>query len=79
MAQQYRICLPIQETWVQSLSQEDPLEKEKATHSRYSPWDFQGCKELDTTYWLNNNNNHSMYIRCSTIFIDGMDNLRKDK
>ena len=24
------------ETWVQSLSQEDPLEKETATHSRYS-------------------------------------------
>ena len=48
-----------QETWVQSLGQEDPLEKEMATHSSilpgefhrqsmvgYSPW---GCKELDTT------------------------------
>ena len=30
-----RICLPIQEmeTWVQSLGQEAPLEKEMATHS----------------------------------------------
>ena len=50
-----------QETWFRSLGQEDPLEKETATHSRiliweipwtkgslegYSPW---GCKELDTT------------------------------
>ena len=54
-------CLPaIQETWVQSLDQEDPLEKEMTTHSStlawkipwmeepggYSPW---GRKELDTT------------------------------
>jgi len=54
-------CLPaMQETWVLSLGQEDPLEKEMATHSStlawkfharrslvgYSPW---GHKELDTT------------------------------
>ena len=52
--------LPASETWVQSLSQEDLLEKEMATHSSilvwriswteepgsYSPW---GHKELDTT------------------------------
>ena len=49
----------MQETWVQFLGQEDPLEKEMATHSSIlawiipwteewgnSPW---GCKELDTT------------------------------
>ena len=50
----------IQETQVRSLGQEDPLEKEMATHSSillgkfhgqrslvgYSPW---GCKESDTT------------------------------
>ena len=60
----YRICLPmqeIQETRVQSLDWEDPLEKDMAAHSiilawkipwtedpgrLYSPW---GCKELDTT------------------------------
>ena len=30
--------LPVmQETWVQSLGQEDPLEKEMATHSRFLP------------------------------------------
>ena len=49
----------MQETWVQSLGQEDPLEKRMATHSSilawripwreepgglYSPW---GCKESD--------------------------------
>ena len=50
----------MRETWVQSLSQEDPLQKEMTTHSTipawripwteepdgYSPW---GCKESDTT------------------------------
>ena len=48
------------ETWVRPLGQEDPLEKEMATHSSvlaweipwteepggYSPW---GCRESDTT------------------------------
>ena len=51
----------MQETWVQSLGWEDPLEKDMATHSSipawripgtgepgYSPW---GHKELDTG-WL---------------------------
>ena len=58
-------CLPAMwETWVQSLSWEDPLEKEMATHSSilawripwaeepgglYSPW---GRKESDTTELL---------------------------
>ena len=50
----------MQETWIQSLGQEDPLEKEMATHSSilawripwtedlvgYTPW---GRKELDMT------------------------------
>ena len=33
VAQWYRIHLPMQETQVQSLGREDPLEKEMATHS----------------------------------------------
>ena len=54
-----RICLPMQEIQVQSMSREDPPEKEMATHSSiltgnptdrglagYSP---QCCKELDMT------------------------------
>ena len=32
-------CLPgMRETWVRSLSQEDPLEKERATHSSTFAW-----------------------------------------
>ena len=48
------------ETWVQSLGQEDPLEKEMATHSSILAWRIPwteelgelqstGRKELDTT------------------------------
>ena len=36
----------MQETWVQSLGWEDPLEKGKATHSRILAWVH---KELDMT------------------------------
>ena len=36
MAQWQRIHLPMQETRVKSLYQEDPLEKEMATHSSKS-------------------------------------------
>ena len=53
----------MQETWVQSLGWEDPLEKGMATHSSilswripwteeaggYSPW---GCREVDMTEQL---------------------------
>ena len=42
VAQWYRVHLPMQETWVQSLGQEDPLEKEMETHSstlaKQIPW-----------------------------------------
>ena len=51
--------LPIRETWVQSLGQEDPLEKEMATHSSILTWEILWtggmagyslwcCKELNT-------------------------------
>ena len=60
MAQMVKRLPVMQETQVQSLGWEDPLEKEMATHSSTlagkfhglrtlvgdSPW---GCKELDTT------------------------------
>ena len=54
MAQLVKNPPTMQETWVQSLRWEDPLEKGKATpefwpgesHGLYSPW---GHKESDTT------------------------------
>ena len=35
----------MQEMWVQTLSQEDPLEKEMATHSSILPWEIPWTEE----------------------------------
>ena len=43
-----RICQPVQEmqeTWVRSLSWEDPLEKEMATHSSIPAWEIPWTEE----------------------------------
>ena len=60
-----------QETWVQSLDREDPLEKEITTHSNILVWEIpwteelgglqsMGCQESDTTEQQNNNNNYQL-------------------
>ena len=60
MAQRLKHLPAMRETWVQSLGQEDPLEKEMATHPSILAWripwteepvDYspRGRKELDTT------------------------------
>ena len=36
----------MKEVWVQSLGQEDPLEKEMATHSSVLPWEIPQTEEL---------------------------------
>ena len=41
-----RIHLLIQETWVQSLGQEDPLEEEMATHSSILAGEYRGQRSL---------------------------------
>ena len=38
MAQRLKHLPAVQETWVRSLSQQDPLEKEMATHSSIFAW-----------------------------------------
>ena len=38
VTQWYRIPLPVQEMWVRSLGQEDPLEEQMATHSSILAW-----------------------------------------
>ena len=37
--------LPMEETWVASLGQEDPLEEEMATHSSILAWRIPGMAE----------------------------------
>ena len=41
-----RIPLPMQETWVQSLGREDPLEKEMTTHSSILAWEIPETAKL---------------------------------
>ena len=46
MAQTVKPLTAMRETWVRSLGQEDPLEKEMATHSRTLAWKIPWMKEL---------------------------------
>ena len=45
VAQMVKHLPAMQETWVQSLSQEDSLEKEKATYSSTLAWTISWTKE----------------------------------
>ena len=45
MAQRLKHLLAMQETWVLSLGQEDPLEKEMATHSSILAWRIPWTEE----------------------------------
>ena len=45
VAQWERICLPMQETQVPSLGEEDSLETEMATHSSMLAWEVSWTKE----------------------------------
>ena len=66
VVQWQRSRLPIQKTRVQSLGQEDPLEKKMETHSSILAWEIPRieepgrllAKESDTTQRLNNGNNN---------------------
>ena len=45
MAQTVKKSLVMEETWVQSLGGEDPLEQETATHSSILAWEIPGTEE----------------------------------
>ena len=47
MAQRLKRLPGMQETWVRSLGQEDPLEKEMATHSSTLAWRIPWKEEPD--------------------------------
>ena len=44
--------LAMQETWVQSLGWEDPLEKRKATHSSTMAWRIPWTEEPDRVQYM---------------------------
>ena len=45
MVQRVKRLSAMQETWIQSLGREDPLEKEMATHSRTIAWKIPWTEE----------------------------------
>ena len=45
VAQVVKNLLAMQEVWVRSLGQEDPLEKEMATHSSILAWEIPWTEE----------------------------------
>ena len=45
VAQRVKNLPAVQETWVQSLGPEDPLEKERATHSSILAWEIPWTEE----------------------------------
>ena len=47
MGQMVKSLPLMQETWVRSWGQEDPLEKEMATHSRILAWKIPWTEDLD--------------------------------
>ena len=47
VAQWLRIHLPVEETQFRSLSNEDPMKKEKATHSSILAWEIPWTEEPD--------------------------------
>ena len=52
MAQMVKNLPAVQETWVQSLGQEDPLEKGMATHSVILAWRISWMRSLvDYSTW----------------------------
>ena len=54
VAQMVKSPAAMQEAWVKSLGQEDPLEKEMATHTRILAWKIPWTEEpggLQSTGW----------------------------
>ena len=50
MAQTVKNLPAMQETWVQSLGREDPLEKGMATHSNILAWRIPWAEEPEVTF-----------------------------
>ena len=70
----------MQETQVQSLGQEVPLEKEMATHSSSLAWEIplpeepgglqsMGAQRVEVSAQLNNNNRGKQTLRGNTLFV----------
>ena len=55
-----------QETWFQSLSQEDPLEKEMATHSSILAWEIPWTEEPGELQSMGSQRDHGVIVSDTT-------------
>ena len=59
----------MQETWVQSLGQEDPLEKGMTTHSSILAWKSHGQRRLAGYIpWVRKDSNNDLVTNIFTLF-----------
>ena len=62
-----KICLPMQETWVQSLSWKDPPEKEMTTHSIILAWEIPWTEEPGRLQFIESQRvRHNLVTRTTT-------------
>ena len=71
VAQRSRIHLPTQEMQVQSLSQEDLLEKKMATHSNILAWEIPGAEEMGSQSRMRLSTQGKLYIKILILILKG--------
>ena len=71
MAQMVKNLPAMQETWVQSLSQEEPLEKGMATHSSILAWRIPWIEEPGRLQYLGLQRVGHDWVTNTLIFISG--------
>ena len=67
MAQMVKNPPAVQETWVQSLGREDPLEEEMATHSSILAWEIPRTKEPDGLQSVGSQLSTHTHTQCLTL------------
>ena len=68
----------MQETWVQSLGQEDPLEKEMATHTSILAWRIPQTEELGRLQSMGVKRvGHSLVTNTFTHWTSSLQNFKK--
>ena len=73
VAQMVKNLPAMQETWVWSLGQEDPLEKGMATHSRINAWRIPWTEEPDRLQFMGSQRvGHTWVTDTSTSIVNGL-------
>ena len=70
VAQRFKHLLAMWETWVQSLGQKDPLEKEMATHSNILAWRIPWTEEASGLQSMGSQSQTQLSDFIFTLYID---------